>query len=173
MAGCIAELEMGTAVIDRLTIWGPDGEHLKLVFLILDIGHFVLGHIIGYQVAHGIKHLNFIKVTRMETLTGLVRGIDNQREPRVPGGVDTSRKDGVVAHVNLTQLAIIGNDGTTMELTGMKLHTLGIIHLVVVTVDTLTRRFLATKHIIHHHLFIVILQTTLVQGQFLISHIAG
>ena len=168
----IEELEMGAAIIECLAIGRPDREHLKLSFLIFDIGHLVLGHIIGYQVAHSVKYLDFIEVAGMEALTGLIRGIDDQREPRVPGRIDAGREDGVVAHIGLTQLAIIGNHSTPMELTGMELHATGVVLLVVVTIDALTCGFLTTKHIVDHHLLLVILQTTLVQGQFLIGHIA-
>ena len=86
----VAELEVGTAVIECLAIGSPDGEDFKLIDIVLEIGHLVLFHIIGYQVAHSIKDLDFIEVARMEALAGPVGGIGNQRKPRVPGRIDTS-----------------------------------------------------------------------------------
>ena len=86
----IAELEVGAAVIERLAIRSPNGEDFKLIDIVLEIGHLVLFHIIGYQVAHSIKDLDFIEVARMEALAGPVGGIGNQRKPRVPGRIDTS-----------------------------------------------------------------------------------
>jgi hypothetical protein len=60
-----------------------------------------------------------------------------------------------------------------MELTGMELHTLGIILLIVVAIDALTCHFLTTEHIVDHYCLVVVLQTTLVQSQFLIGDITG
>ena len=60
-----------------------------------------------------------------------------------------------------------------MELTGVELHTAGVVLLVIMTVDALTRRLLTTKHIIDHDLLVIIFQATLVQGQLLIGDIAG
>ena len=91
----------------------------------------------------------------------------------MPGRIDTSRENGVIAHVDLADLAIVGDDGSPMELTGVELHAAGIIHLIVVAVDTLAGSLLTTEHIVDHHPLVVILQATLVQGQFLIGHITG
>ena len=79
MVHSIAELEMSAAIIECLAIRCPDGEYLKLTLIVLDIGHLVLIHIIGNQVAYSIEHLYAVGVSRMEALTGLVGGIDSLR----------------------------------------------------------------------------------------------
>ena len=55
----------------------------------------------------------------------------------------------------------------------MELHTTGIVLLVTVTVDALACLFRAAEHIVDHHRLVVVLQTALVQCQFLVSDIAG
>ena len=91
----------------------------------------------------------------------------------MPSGIYTCRQDGVVTHIDFPHLAVVGYQRTAQILTGVELHTLRIILLVVVTVDTLTARraFRATQDIVVDDALIVILQTTLADGQFLIADV--
>ena len=102
MTDRIEELEMRTAVIERLAIGCPYREYFKFADFVFKISYLVLLHIIGYQVTHCIEHLNSVGIAGMETLTGLVGGIDNQREPGVPRRINASRENRVVAHIDLT-----------------------------------------------------------------------
>ena len=60
-----------------------------------------------------------------------------------------------------------------MTLTGVELHALGIILLVVMAVDTLAVDLGAAEHVVDHHLLVVVLQTALVQRQFFVGDVAG
>ena len=66
--GGILTLEMGTAIIECLTIGSPEGEYLELGRVVLDIGHLVSLHIIGNQVALRIIHLYLIMSNGMDFL---------------------------------------------------------------------------------------------------------
>ena len=104
---------------------------------------------------------------------GLVGRIDDELQPRVPSGIDASREDGVVLHVHLLQLTVVGNDGATTLLTGMKLHALRVSLLVMVAVDALSLLLEAAKHIVVDDTLVVVLQTTLADGQGLVADERG
>ena len=55
----------------------------------------------------------------------------------MPCGIDACGEDGVVSHVDLLHLAVVGNKGAAPILSGMELQTLGVVPLIVVTIDTL------------------------------------
>ena len=55
----------------------------------------------------------------------------------------------------------------------MKLHTLRIVLLVVMTVDALAIGTLRAEHIVVDNAFVVVLKTTLADGQLFISDIRG
>ena len=104
----------------------------------------------------------------METLGGHVRGIDDQFQPRMPRRIDTCRKNGVITHVHLLDLSIISDDCTAEVLTGMKLHALRVILLVVMTVNALSSFFKTAEHIVIDDTLVIVLQTTLTDGQRLV-----
>ena len=87
----------------------------------------------------------------------------------MPGWIDTSREDGVVAHIHLLDLAVVGNDSATALLTGMELHALWVVLLIVVTVDTLTLLLKTTQHIVVDDALIIVFQTTLTDGERLVT----
>ena len=58
-----------------------------------------------------------------------------------------------------------------MILTGVELHPLRVILLIVMAVDTLSLIVFRTEDIVVDHLLIIVLQTALVDRQFLIRHI--
>ena len=89
----------------------------------------------------------------------------------MPGRIDTSREDRVVAHIDFANLSVIGNDGTAMILTGMELHTFRVILLIVVAVDTLSLSTLRAKDVVIDDALVVVLQTALADGQFFIRDI--
>ena len=105
----------------------------------------------------------------METLVSLVRGVDDELQPRVPGGIDTGREDGVVAHIHLLQLSVVGNDGAAALLTGVELHALRVPLLVVVAVDALALALEAAEHIVVDDTLVVVLQATLADGECLVA----
>ena len=109
----------------------------------------------------------------VETLSSQVRGVYDQFEPRVPSGIDTCRKDGVITHVHLLNMTVVGNDGTTIVLTGVELHAFRIVLLVVVTIDTLGILLKTTEYVIVYDAFIIILQTTLIDSQRLVTDERG
>ena len=83
----------------------------------------------------------------------------------MPGRIDTSRKNGVIAHVHLLNITVVDNNCPTVVLTGMKLHALRVILLIVVTVDALTVFLESTEHIIIDDALIIVFQTALTNGQ--------
>ena len=91
----------------------------------------------------------------------------------MPCGIHTGRQDGVVLHIDFPHLAVIGNQRTAIVLTGVELHALMVILLVVMTVDTLSAlvAFRATQDIVVYHALVVVLQTTLADSQFLVADI--
>ena len=82
--------EVGATVVERFTVRSPEWETLELRRVVLDVGYFVALHVIGYQVALGVVHLNLVGVGNMKGLYGLVGGVDDEGEPRVPRRIDTS-----------------------------------------------------------------------------------
>ena len=109
-------------------------------------------------------------INGMETLQCLIGRIYNQRQPRVPGRIDTSREDGVVLHVNLTHLTVVGDNSTSLILASMELHALWIVLLIMVTINTLSVFFKATKHIVIDNALVIVFQTTLINGQGFITN---
>ena len=107
----------------------------------------------------------------MKRLAGKIGGVDNQRQPRMPRRIYTSREDGIILHVDFPNLPIIVDDGSSMSLSCMELHALRVILLIVMAIDTLACGFCSTKHVIDHHLLVVVLQATLIQCQLLVGHI--
>ena len=89
----------------------------------------------------------------------------------MPGGIDTCRQDRVITHINLLNLSIVGNDRTPHILTGVELHSVRIILLKVVTINTLTICVLRTEHVVIDNTFVVVFQTALINRQFFISNI--
>ena len=86
----------------------------------------------------------------------------------MPSRIHTSRENRVVPHVHLLQFPVVGNHRTAMILTRMELHPVGIIVLVMMTVDALSFHFLTAQHIVVDHALVVILQATLTDGQLLV-----
>ena len=167
--------EVGTAIVQRLAIGSPGREHLQLRGIVLQVRHLVPCHVVGDEVALRIKHLDLVRIRHLEDLTRLVRGIDDEVKPGMPGGIDTCREDGVVAHIDLPYLSVVGHHRTSQVLTCMELHACGVILLVVMTVDALSFAlpFLAAQDIVVDHTLIVGLQTALTDGQFLVADIRG
>ena len=58
-----------------------------------------------------------------------------------------------------------------MYLPGMKLHTAGIIVLVIMTVHALSTEFGRAEHVIDHHALVEVFQTALVQCQLFVGDI--
>ena len=131
-------LKMRTTVVEHLSVGRPEGEHLELIGIVLDIRHLVLHHIIGNQITGIIINLDLIGVVDMEILARQIGGIHNKRQLRMPSRIYTGRKDRVVTHIDLTDFSIVGNNRTAIVLTGMELHPVGIILLIVMTVDALS-----------------------------------
>ena len=90
VADSVAELEVGTTVIDGLAVGGPEREDLELCRIVLDVGHLVLLHVVGNEVAGRVEHLNLVQVAGVEAQAGVVGGIDDERQPRMPGRIDAS-----------------------------------------------------------------------------------
>ena len=105
----------------------------------------------------------------MEALCRLVGGVYYHVQPRMPGGIDTGREDGVIFHIHLLHLAIIGNDSTSIILTGMKLHTRRIVLLVMVTIDALAVFLETAELIIVDNALVIVFQAALVDGQCLVA----
>ena len=135
---------MSTTIVNMLSVWCPEWEHFEFVGVLLNVRHLVLHHIIGNKVTLRIVDFNLIRIVDVEVLACGVRRIDYQWQFRMPGRIDTSREDRVIAHIDFANLSIIGNDGTTMILTSMELHTLWVILLIIMTVDTLSVSILCT-----------------------------
>ena len=161
---------MGTAVVKRPSVRSPGGVDLQFSGVVLQIGHLTLVYVIGDEVALRVIHLNLIGVGSMKALQRLVGRINDQFQPGMPGGIDTSGKDRIIAHIHLLHLAVVSDEGTTMFLTGMKLHTIRIILLIMVTVDALTFTLKATEHVVIDYPLIIVLQTALADSQRLIAH---
>ena len=164
---------MGAAVVEGLAVGSPGGEHFELGGAVLQVGHLSLLHVVGNEVALGVEHFDLVVVDGMEILSRLVGGIDDEVEPGMPGGIDTGREDGVVAHVHLFDLAVIGYDGTSVILTGMELHATGVVLLIVVAVDALAFFLEATEHVVVDDALVVVFQTALVDGQCLVADERG
>ena len=165
----VLTLKVGAAVIEHLTIRSPRWEYLKLAVAILQVRHLVSLHVIDNDVALLVAHLHLVGVNSMEVLTGLVGSIDNEVQPRVPGWINASREDRVVAHVHLLQFAVIGNNRTTQVLTGVELHALWIVVLIMVTIDALAILLETAEDIVVDNTLVVVLQTTLIDGQRLVG----
>ena len=162
-------LEVGTTVVERLTIRCPGRKHLKLRRIVLQIRHLAFVDVIGNEITRHVVNLNLIRVGRMEVLECLVRRIDDKLQPGMPGWIDAGREDGVVLHVHLLDIAVVGNDGATPLLTGMELHTLRISLLVVVTIDALAFNLESAEDIVVDNALIVGHQTALSDGQGLVA----
>ena len=169
----VGVFEVRTAIIQRLAVGRPAGEYLQLVGVVLDVRHLIALHVVGYHVALGVEHLNLVRVCHLERLTRQVRGINDEFQPRVPGGIHTCRQDGVVAHIDFPHLAVVGDDRSAHVLTGVELHALRVKLLVVVAVDALTTLLAlrATQDVVVDDALVVVLQTTLADGQFLIADV--
>ena len=91
----------------------------------------------------------------------------------MPCGIHTCRQDGIVLHVDFRHLAVVCYQRSTHILTGMELHAIRIILLVVVAVDALsaTLSLRAAKYVVINHALVVVLQTSLADSQFLVTHI--
>ena len=109
----------------------------------------------------------------MEYLARLVCAVDDEFEPGVPRGIDAGREDVVVGHTDLLDGSIVGDDRSTVMLTGVELHAVGVVLLIVVAVDALSLGAFRAEHIVIDDGFIVVFQTALVDGQFLIGDIRG
>ena len=166
-------LEVGAAVVERLAVGCPEGEHFEFVRVVLDVGHLILLHIEGNQVALRVVHLDFVWIDGMESLLRLVRGIDDELQPGMPGGIYAGREQVVVLHVYLAHLAIVGDNRSAQVLAGMELHPVGVVLLVVVAVDALTRRTIGAEHIVVDHALLVVFQTALADGQVLVGDVRG
>ena len=162
---------MGAAVVERLAVGRPGGKHLKLCRVVLDVGHLVLLYVVGYEVAAGVEHLNLVVVAGVENLAGEVGTIDDERQPRVPGWIDAGREDGVVAHVDFAQVAVVVDDRAAVVLAGVELHAPGVILLEVVAVDALPLGLGAAEHVVDHYALGVVFQAALVERQFLVGDI--
>ena len=128
---------MSTTIIKRLSIGRPGGEDLQFSGIILKVSHLSLVDIIGNKVALRIENLNLVMIDSMKVLSSLIGRIDYQIQPRVPGWIDSGRKNRIIFHVYLSDLAVIGNNGASIVLTGMELHAPRIILLVMMAVDAL------------------------------------
>ena len=109
----------------------------------------------------------------MEVLVCFVGGINDELQPRVPSRIDAGREDGIVPHVHLFDVAVVGDDGAAVLLSGMKLHAVGVVLLVVVAVDALTVVLEATKHVVVDDALVVVLQAALTNGERLIADKRG
>ena len=107
----------------------------------------------------------------MEVLHGVIGGVGYKVEVRMPSRIYASTEQRVVLHVYLPYLAVHGNYGTSILLAGMELHLVWVVVLVTVAVDALLLTFAAAKHIVVDNRFIEILQTSLVDGQFLVCNV--
>ena len=164
---------MGTAVIERFPVWSPEGEYLQLIRSILDVGHLVLRHVIRDEVTFRVKDLYLVRIHQIEALVGRIGRVDDERQPRVPCGIDAGREDGVVLHVDFPDIPVVGDDGAAQVLTGMELHPLRTVVLIAVAVDALSLVLLGTQHIVVDDTFLIRLQTSLTDGQYLVADIGG
>ena len=167
----VAVFEMGARIIKVFAIGRPAGEHLKLVGIVENGRHLVLVGIEEDEVALRVEHLNLVDVARMETLHGLVGGIGQELQRRVPSGINTGRKDAVALHVHLLHLAIILDERTAMVLASMELIAVGVVVLYVVAVDTLPVAVVSRKHVVVDHRLVEVLQATLVDGELLVGDV--
>ena len=165
----VLTLKVSTAVIEHLAIGCPRWEYLKLAVAILQVRHLVSLHIIDNDVALLVAHFHLVGVNGMEVLTGLVGSIDNEVQPRVPGRINASREDRVVAHVHLLQLTVIGDNCTTQVLTGMELHALRVVVLIMVTIDALAVFLETAEDIVVDNALVIVLQAALIDGQCLVG----
>ena len=85
----------------------------------------------------------------------------------MPGRIDAGRQQRVVLHVDFAHLTVVGNDRAAMVQTGVELHALRVVLLVVMAVHTLARHILAAEHVVDDDSLVVVLQAALVDGQFL------
>ena len=154
-------LEVGATVVDGLTVGCPARIDLKFQCVILDIHHLIMLHVVCNQVTLRVEHLDLVGIGDMEGLESLIGGIDNQRKPGMPGRIDTSREDGVRSHIDLTHLPVIGNDSTAHVLTGMKLHAVRTVVLIVVAVNALSFRSLRTEHVVVDDTLLIVFQAAL------------
>ena len=175
VARCVSIFEVGAAIVEPLAVGSPAGEHLHLVGIVLQIHHLISLNVVDNQVALGVEHLNLVRVLHLKHLAGLVGGIDDELQPRMPGGIDASREDGVVLHAHLPHLAVVGNHRTAEVLTGVELHARGVVLLVVVAVDALSfaGALLAAEDVVVDDALVVVLQMALADGQFLVAHVGG
>ena len=167
----VVVFKVGTAIVECLAVGSPEGEHLELRGILLDVRDLVLYHVIGDEVALGVEHLNLIGIGDVEGLLRLVRGIDDNGQGGVPGRIDTGGEQRVVSHIDLPYLTVVGDDSAPQVLTGMKLHALRIVLLVAVTVDALSLRGCRAEHIVVDDALVVVLETALADGQFLVRYI--
>ena len=164
-------LKVSTAIVEGAAIRRPCREHLEFGGVVLKIGYLVAFHVVGDDVALQVEDLDFVQVGGMESLMGLVGGVDDEVELWMPCGIDTSREDGVVFHVNLLDFSVVGDDGSTAFLTSVELHSLWVVILVVMAVDALSLFLKTAEHIVVDDAFVVVFQTALINGQFFIGDI--
>ena len=167
----VLSLKVGATVVKRLAVGCPVGEDLKLVGVVLDIRHLIALHVVGYQVTLDVIDLNLVGVRDMECLYRFVGRIDNELLCGMPGGIDTGREHRVVAHVDLLNLSVVGNNGAAKVLTGMELHAVRVVLLVVVTIDALALSTLCAEHVAIDDVLIIVLKTTLADGQVFVGDV--
>ena len=141
--------------------------------IVLKVRDFALVDVVGYQVALGIENFYLVMMGGMEALSRQIRGVDDQFEPGVPSGIDACREDGVVTHVYLFNMAVVGDDGATVVLTGMELHALGVVLLVVMAIDTLGLFLETAEDIVVDDALVVGFQATLVDGERFVAYERG
>ena len=94
--------------------------------------------VIDDEVAFRVEHLDFIDIKRVEALHGLVGGIGDELQPRMPRGIDTGGENRVVLHVHLLVFAVVGHESTAVLLAGVELEAIGVLLLIVVAVHALS-----------------------------------
>ena len=73
--------------------------------------------------------------------------------------------------VHLLDMAVVGDDGAALMVSGMKLHTVGIVLLVAVAVDTLSLGTLGAEHIVVDDAFVIVLEAALADGEILVDDV--
>ena len=164
---------MGRTVVQVLAVGTPEGEHLKLVGVVLHRTHLAVLQVVEYQVALRVEHLDLVQVARVKRLHGQVSGVGNERQTRVPRRVDAGRERRVGLQVGLDNLSVIVDDRAAQVLAGMELHALRVAVLVVVAVDALAVLLRGAEHVVVDDALVVALQATLVDGQLLVCDVAG
>ena len=89
----------------------------------------------------------------------------------MPCRINACRECAVRLQVQLDKSPVEIEQRAAMMLTGMELHAVGVAPLIAMTVDALPVRLAGTKHVVVDNAFLVVFQTTLVDGEFLESDI--